>query len=145
MISIRKAFAALVAVALAASCSVAGAQTSTPATVPASATLGWVLPTVGSDSVTPLTGGEALTGVNIYVSTSAIPDAPTGPATITLSAASTTTAYSATVAVGSTLHFRLAACNAFGCSALTPEVTKVVTGSTPGIPTSVTVSIKITT
>lgn len=120
--------------------SVAQAQT----TVPAAANVAWTLPTAGS--LGPLTGSSVLTEVHVYVSTSVIPDAPTGQAQVILGPTAQTTAYSLTAPAGGTIHVRVAACNQFVCSALSAEATKLVASgaNTPGLPTNVTITISIT-
>lgn len=113
-------------------------------TVPASAAIAWTLPTTAGGVA--LTGANALTSVNVYVSTSAIPDAPVGVAQVVLGATAQTTAYTLTAPANGTIHVRVSACNQFACSALSAEATKLVAtgGLTPGVPTNVTITITIT-
>lgn len=114
-------------------------------TVPASANVAWTLPTQDTKGAA-LTGTNALTSVNVYVSTSAIPDAPVGAAQVVLGATAQTTAYTLTAPANGTIHVRVSACNQFACGALSAEATKLVAtgGLTPGVPTNVTITITIT-
>jgi len=119
-------------------------------TVPGAANYSWTLPTTGCTvGVTtcdnkPLTGADALTGLEIFISTSAIPDAPSGNPTLTLGPGQTTTTYTTTVPNGSTIYMRMRAVNSTGKSILTNAVTKVVNaGVIPGVPTNVTVTFQI--
>lgn len=113
-------------------------------TVPATANVSWVLPTMATDG-TPLTGAQVLTSVNLYVSTSVIPDIPAGLTPIVLSATASTTTATVNVANNATLHMRVNACNAGGCGALSNEATKAVSVPAPGVPTSVAITIAIKT
>jgi hypothetical protein len=115
------------------------------AQVPASIRLDWTLPTQNVDGTAiPATGSNALARVEGWISTSAIPNAPTTPATFTLTPVGVTTTQSISVPAGSTVRARLRACNSAGlCSALTNEVSTVAPG-TPGTITNVTIGITIT-
>lgn len=115
------------------------------------ATVNWVLPTTGCTVAvtpcdnTPLTGAQALTGVDIYASTSVIPDNSVMAPTVSLAAGVTTTTVTLTVLNGDTLHFRLKVRNQFGASDFTTDATKVVTLPVkPGVATSVTITLTIT-
>lgn len=111
--------------------------------VPSSAKIDWVQPTVSVDGV-PLTGANSLTGIEVYISTSPIADNSTMQPTATVSGAATTTTQTLQVANGSTLYVRLKAVNASGKSAFSSQVTKLVQlNATPTFPTSVTVTITI--
>lgn len=72
--------------------SIANAQT-----VSGSMKLSWTLPTTGCTvGVTPcdnkpLTGADALTAIDVYISTAPIPDSFSGPPTVTLTAGAITT------------------------------------------------------
>lgn len=120
-------------------------------TVPATLNVSWTLPTQAcvnaptcSQNV-PLTGAYALTGIELYVSTSSIADDSTMAASAVFGASSTTATYNATVNNGQTLYVRVKAVNAFGKSPFSSEVSKLITvPARPGVPTSVTVTLTIT-
>jgi hypothetical protein len=120
-------------------------------TVPGSLTVRWDLPTtgclVGVDPPVcgqPLTGTAALQAVHVWVSTSPIPDAPTGAPTLTLAANATTASHTMQVANGATLYARVSARNPSGNGPLSAQMTKVVSIPVrPGIPTNVTVELVI--
>jgi len=144
----RNITAAFVATALCLFAGVAPAQT-----VPGSLTVRWTLPTTGClVGVTPpvcdqpLTGNAALQAVHVWISTSPIPDAPTGAATLTLGAGATTASHTMQVANGATLYARVSARNPAGDSPLSAQVTKVVAIPVrPGVPTTVTIELTIGT
>lgn len=108
----------------------------------ASLTVSWVLPTTGAGNV-PLTGSNAITNVQVFVSTSPIPNNSAGAPLVVLSATSTTTTQTVTASPGQTLYARIKVCNQWGCSAYSAEASKVVPGPTPNIPTDVTITITI--
>lgn len=115
--------------------------------VPAQAVVGWTNPTTSTQGV-PLTGTAALTEIRVYVATAPIPDVPT-TAPILLGGNVSAHTYTQDVTNGQTLYFRVAACNgpstARVCSALSPQASKLITlDTTPGAPSSVTVTINIT-
>ena len=113
-------------------------------TVPGSAQLTWTLPTTSTDGV-PLTGANALTGVEVHWATAPIVDtALTRAPQVTLSGTSTTTTQTIQVANGSTLYFRLRAVRGTEKSAYSNEASKLIQLSTvPGVPSSLTISITI--
>lgn len=122
--------------------------TSNAQQVNGSATLTWVLPTTSIEGL-GLTATNALTEVQVFLSTSPIADTSTALPTVTLGAGVTNTIYTMSVANGSTIYARIKACNkpstTTQCSAFTTQVSKVVNASTvPGVPTSVTISVTIT-
>jgi hypothetical protein len=120
-------------------------------TVPGSLALSWALPTTGCLIGTsppvcnqPLTGNAALQAVHVWISTSPIPDAPTGAPTLTLASGATTASHTMQVLNGQTVYARISARNSAGDSILSNQVTKVVTvGVRPGVPTSVTIELTI--
>lgn len=116
------------------------AQAQTPPEVVAEADLSWTLPTTDTLGA-PLTGENALQKVQVYASTSPIGNDTTLPP-IELPAAAQTFEYTGSVANGSTLYFRVRACNAV-CSALSSEATKEVRVSVPNVPTGVTVTVRV--
>jgi hypothetical protein len=139
----------------------AGLALALVATVPAQAAvsaplaISYTLPTTGCVSVNgvvlspcqsvPLTGGDAVDFVEVFLSTSTIPDNASTP---TATVPASTTSYSTTYSVnsGQTIHVRVRAHIASGgYSILTNEVTKQVTaGVQPGQPQNVTVTLTIT-
>lgn len=114
-------------------------------TVPGSATLTWTNPTVSNQGV-PLTGANALTGIEVHWSTAPITDTDlTRAAQVTLGGTAQTTAQTIQVANGSTLYFRLRAVRGTEKSAFSAEVSKVIAlSTTPNAPTAVTVTIAVT-
>lgn len=113
----------------------AGAQT-----VTAEATVSWTLPatdTLGD----PLTGEHALQKIRLYVSTSPI-EVGTTIVPIELPPVAQSFAYESEVPNGSTLYFRVDACNAI-CSGLSNQATKEIRVSVPNVPTGVTVSVRV--
>lgn len=117
--------------------------------VPASAAMTWALPldgcTVGVATCDHASlSGHPITGIEVFISTSPIPDNPTAAATIKLSSTSTTASYTTTVANGSTLYARV---RAVGDTAggLSAQASKLISlNVAPGVPTSVTFTIQIT-
>lgn len=114
-------------------------------TVPGQATLTWTLPTTSTDGV-PLTGANALTGVEVHWSTTAIADTDlTRAPQVTLTGTSTTTTQTIQVANGSTLFFRVRAVRGTEKSGFSNQASKTIQLSTvPNTPTSLTVTIVIT-
>lgn len=110
----------------------------------------WQLPTfactvgvVPCDNL-PLTGANALTGVEVYLSTSPIADDTTASPTVSLTADQTTASATLGVNNGDTIYARVRVRNQFGPSDFSAEATKLVTIATkPGMPTSVTITITI--
>lgn len=139
----------IVAVAL---CAIVGAAAMAQ-TVSGSLSLSWVLPTTGCLVGTtppvcnqPLTGTAALQAVHVWISTSPIPDQPTGAPTLTLAAGATTATHTLQVTNGQTLYARVSARNPAGDSALSNQVTRVVSiPVAPGVPTSLTITLTIGT
>lgn len=119
-------------------------------TVPGSLTLRWTLPTtgclVGADPPVcnvPLTGGEAIQAVHVWISTSPIPDRPTAAPTLTLAAGATTASHTMQVTNGQTLYARVAA-RGSADGKLSAQVTRLIAiPVAPGVPTNVTVELVI--
>lgn len=109
-------------------------------TVTAEANVSWTLPTTDTLGG-PLTGESALQRVELYVSTSPIAD-DTTMTPIELAPGATTYAYEQAVPNGSTLYFRLRACNA-RCSGFSSEASKEIRVSVPNVPTGVTVTLRV--
>ncbi len=116
---------------------VANAQTSR------SVKISWVLPTTGTDGST-LVGAQALTSVQVFLSTTTIPATGTMVPTFTLPAGAATTTQTFAVAVGGTLYARVRACNVAGCSDLSTETSKTFPAVAPLPPTNVTIDVTIT-
>lgn len=119
-------------------------------TIAGSIELSWTLPTTGcTPAVTPcdnrpLTGNAALTAVNVYISTSPIPDNPAGAPTIALGANATTATHTMQVTNGQTLYARVRALNSFGAGPLSAQVTKLISVPVvPGVPTNVVITLTI--
>lgn len=119
-------------------------------TVPGSLTLRWTLPTTGCiTSVTPpvcnqaLTGVHAIQSVQVWISTSAIPDAPSTTPTLTLAAGATTASHTMQVTNGQTLYARVAA-RGSEAGVLSAQLTKLISlPVAPGAPTNVTIELVI--
>lgn len=131
---------------------VAGATLSAAAfaaPVNATGTVSYVLPVLGCmqgqpTCNAPLTGADALTGIDVYVSTSPIPDTFTGPPTLSVGPAVTTTPVSVSANNGDTVYVRLKARNSSGSSVFTAPATFVVhLAVIPNPPTSVTFTLVI--
>ena len=121
----------------------AAVNTAQAQTVTAEADVQWTLPTTDTLG-DPLTGENALQRILLYVSTSPITE-DTEITPIELPPGATNHAYEQAVPNGSTLYFRLRACNAM-CSALTedtPESRKEIRVSVPNVPTGVTVTLRV--
>lgn len=118
------------------------ANAQAPANVPVTALLSWNLPTA-TTAGEPLTGGNALTAVQVFASATAIADGSTVQPTATLAATATQWTYSTTEPNGSTLYFRVKACNVGGCSGFSPQATKAVRVNLPGAPDGVTVAVSV--
>ncbi len=121
----------------------------------ASLTINWALPTAGcSVGVTPcdgkpLTGSDALTGVEVYVSGAPIPDGSSMAPTATLAAGATSAVQTLQAAAGSTLYVRVKAVNANGKSPFSVQGSAVVPTPAPkpvvpGAPTSITIQLTLT-
>jgi hypothetical protein len=126
------------------------AFTANAQTVPGRADYAWTLPLTGCTvGVTPcdnkpLTGAAALTGVEVFVSTSPIPEEPTVAPTATISASGTTHAWAGPVANGSTLYARFRAVNAGQKGFMSPQVTKLIQlDIKPGAISNVTVTFQV--
>lgn len=113
--------------------------------VTATLAVSWTAPTIDSTGAT-LTSVEAVTTYQIYVSgTTTMPTTPTaivGPA-----ASGGTVPTSGTVTIstasGSTSYVSVAACNAFGCGALSSPTAITASGHAPGVPTNVKITVSI--
>lgn len=106
-------------------------------------TIKWSLPTTTKDGLS-LTGTNALTSMQLFLSTAPISDASTMLPTATLSASAVTTLQTMSVLNGATLYVRLKACNSTGCGDFGPQGSKLITlDTTPGVPTNVTIEITI--
>ncbi len=102
--------------------------------------LEWTLPT--EDTLgQPLTGERALQKVQVYGDTAPIPDDATTPI-VELPPAATTYEWEGEVANGSTLYFRLRACNDL-CSAMSNEAFREVRISVPDVPTGITITVRV--
>lgn len=107
-----------------------------------SVTINWTAPTVAADG-TALTGAQAITGYQVWVSTTSIPDNVTGTPTATITGTATTITQSVAASPGDTIFARVKACNVQGCSVLTNQVSKALPISVPGPPTNVTITLNI--
>jgi len=117
------------------------------ANVPVTAILSWNNPTTDTAGG-PLTGAAALTKVQIFASGAAIADASTILPVQELTATApgvvpNTFTHSTTAANGSTLYFRIKACNIGGCSNFSAQATKVVRVTTPTAPDGLNVAVTV--
>lgn len=108
--------------------------------VAAQANVTWKLPTTAFDG-TALT--SPVTKIQVWASTSSIPDNAPTP-TLEIPSAATSWKYTTTVPNGSTLYFRVKACNIGGCSDLSAQTSKAVTVLVPGVPTGIAVTVTVT-
>jgi hypothetical protein len=108
----------------------------------ATATINWSAPTTASDG-TSLTGAQAITSYQVWVSTATIPANTAMPPTATITGTATTTTQSITANPGATIYARVKACNSAGCSDFSVEATKVLPVTTPNPPTNVTITLVI--
>jgi hypothetical protein len=108
----------------------------------ASITVNWTAPTTAADG-SALTGPQALTSYQVWVSTSSIPTTTNAAPTATLTGAVTTTTQTINASPGATLYVRLKACNSAGCSDFSAEATKALPITAPGIPTSITITVNV--
>lgn len=108
----------------------------------ATATISWTAPTTAVDG-SPLTGAQAITSYQVWVSTSSIPTTTTTPPTTTVTSGATTTTQTIAVAAGGSVFARVKACNGVLCSDFSAQATATVPVSPPGVPTSVTITISI--
>lgn len=110
--------------------------------ISAEARLSWVLPTTATDG-TPLTGANALTKLQVFAATAPIADTSAAAPTAELSGTATTWTYTTTVPNGSTLYFRVKACNAAACGPFSNEANKLVKIVIPGAATGLTVTVTV--
>jgi len=108
----------------------------------ATATINWTAPAVAVDG-SALTGQQAITSYQVWVSTSSIPATSTATPTATITGTATTTTQTIGVSPGGTIYARVKACNAAGCSDFSAESSKTLPLSPPGVPTTVTVTISL--
>lgn len=109
----------------------------------ATATINWTAPAAATDG-TALTGAQALTSYQVWVSTASIPTTTTTAPTATITGTATTTTQTIAVQPGGTIYARVKACNAGGCSDYSVESSKTLPVSVPGVPTSATITLSIT-
>lgn len=108
----------------------------------ATATINWSAPTTATDG-SPLTGAQAITSYQVWVSTATIPSTTTMTPTATITGTATTTTQSVTANPGATIFARVKACNSAGCSDFSAEASKALPVTVPGVPTTVTVTIQV--
>jgi len=108
----------------------------------ATATINWTAPVAATDG-SPLTGAQAITSYQVWVSTATIPSNTTMTPTATITGTATTTTQSITANPGATIFARVKACNSAGCSDFSAEASKALPVNVPGVPTSVTVTVQV--
>jgi hypothetical protein len=148
-----KRFLSLIAASLLASLACVSAPAQAAVSVPLS--VSFVLPTSACTTINgvtvnpcdniPLTGANALTNTDIWVSLAPIPNNFTGAPTLSIPAGSTSVNTNFSASSGDTIYVRLKARTASASSAsYSNEATKTVTlGAVPGNVTSVTLTINI--
>lgn len=107
-----------------------------------SVTISWTAPTQAADG-SALTGAQAISSYQVWVSTTSIPDTVATAPTATITGTATTTTQTIGAAPGDTIFARVKACNAAGCSDLSNQVSKVLPLSLPRPPTSVTITLNV--
>lgn len=134
-------------------CFPAASFAQTQPTVPAVLNLSWTLPTEteclqpapATCVRLPLTGDNALVLVEVYTSTSPIPDNFSGAPTATLPGVPVTAAPTISVPNGSTVYARLKVWTNFQQSNFSGQVSKLVSvKGKPGVPTDVVINITLT-
>jgi hypothetical protein len=108
----------------------------------ATITVNWSAPTAAADN-TPLTGPQAVTSYQVWVSPSPIAANTTAAPTATVTGSATTTTQTVTAAPGSTIYARVRACNSGGCSPLSSESSKALPVNVPNPPTNVTITVSV--
>ncbi len=125
------------------------ASTAFAVPVNSTGTVSYTLPTLGCKlgqpvCDVPLTGANALTAIEVYVSTSPIADDFAGPPTLTVGATASSTPVTVAANDGDTVYIRLKARNADGLSPFTNAVTRLVhLPVTPLPPSNVTFTLVI--
>lgn len=111
------------------------------------ATISWTLPTLDTNGQ-PLTGANALTSVQLFISPTSIASGSAMAPSVTLPSAGGTIPpnYTYTGVSGSTIFVRAKACNAAGCSVLSTQASAVLPfpSAPPAPPTSVTITLSVT-
>lgn len=139
---------------LAAAAVVALAAVSTAHAISAPLNISYTVPTTGCTVINdvqvtpcdnvPLTGANALTAVELIISTSPIPGNYSGAPTLSVTAASGQVSTNFNANSGDTIYVRVRARNQYRASAWSNEATKLVEVETvPGIPTNVTITLNI--
>lgn len=100
----------------------------------------YTLPTVAEDG-SPLTGEQALTKIQVFVSGAPIPVTSTAAPAAEATTLGTVINQSVTLPPGGTAYVRLKACNTKGCSVFSNESNVKFPLSVPGVPTNVVVTI----
>ena len=113
--------------------------------------LTWVNPTAGCTvgvspcDNKPLGTANALTAVNVYISTSPIPDSTSMAPTLALGPGVTTTTHTMQVTAGTTLYARIRAINSSGASPFSVQVSKLIEFPvTPNMHPGVTIILTLT-
>lgn len=110
-------------------------------TVDAKAILTWPLPTQYTDNTAMAAG--TLTKIQVWAKTAPILDTDTSP-TAVLPGTATSYVYTGQVPNGSILYFRIKACTAVACSAMTPQISKGIKVDVPAVPAGMSVTVTVT-
>lgn len=103
--------------------------------------------TQGKDSngiTKPLTGIDAVTRAEFFVSDTAIPASPTGAPTATANFPNTTYTWTGVVTAGSTKYFGVRNCIASGCSTVISTSKTFANVTIPNPPTNIQVEVTVT-
>jgi hypothetical protein len=110
-------------------------------TVEAKATLTLFPPTLSTTN-TPLTGADAITKTQVWVSTSPIADTDASP-TAVLPGVATSYVWTGTVPNGSPIYARYSVCNA-ACSGKSPQVSRAIQVAVPAVPQGAAITVTVT-
>lgn len=110
------------------------------------ASVSWVAPVNDANGFSLAGSPNAVTSYNVYASTTPLTAVPSGTPLAVVTAPSTTVSGAITANIGDTVYVYVTSCNASGCSGLSSPGTKLVQapGASPGVPTSVTITVTIT-
>lgn len=108
----------------------------------ATVTVNWTAPTTAVDG-SALSGVQAITSYQVWISTATIPTTTTTQPTATVTGTGTSVTQNISVSPGGTLFARVKACNSAGCSDFSAESSKAVPVNAPGVPTSVTITLQV--
>lgn len=119
-------------------------------TVEGTLRIGWAVPTTGCNDLLsppvcgPLSADDAVTSINLYISTSPIPDDTAMPPTLVIAATPNRITHTMRVTAGQVVYIRARALNRNGPSPYSDQISKVIEiPMIPGMPTEVTIELQI--